>query len=159
MANGDRGPGRFEPDSATGRMNAARNHRARAYAERNKLIEILAARYESHLMPPSGGLASTVERRGVVCVHLPVVGQVHWLVSAEEVKAHFGHMKRIADNHWDHSTRAERDDRLTQFAALLRAEHEAGPKKAGKPGKRTQKNVRSTKRRPGDFSRPRSKGR
>lgn len=119
----------LEPTSATGRMEAARRHRARAYAERNELIGVLARLYESHLMPAAGGL-KTLTTRGVVCIHSPA-GLLCWIVTAEEADEYFGRMKRVDVNHWDHSTRADRSARLAKLTTLPPAI--PGPKKKAKP--------------------------
>jgi hypothetical protein len=118
----------LEPTSATGRMEAARRHRARAYAERNELIAVLARLYESHLMPAAGGL-KTLTTRGVVCIHSPA-GLLCWVVTAEEADEYFGRMKRVDVNHWDHSTRADRSARLAKLTKLPPAI--PGPKKKKK---------------------------
>ncbi len=130
-----------EPASVTGRMEAARRHRSRAYAERNELIGVLARLWESHLMPASGGLG-TLNKRSVVCIHSPA-GLLCWVVSAEEAEDYFKPMKRIDDNHWDSSTRAVRSKRLAELTAL------PAPKPPRRP--RTARGV--AKRRPGDFTR------
>lgn len=135
-----------EPTSATGRMEAARRHRSRAYAERNELIAVLARLYPSHLMP-AGGALGTLNTRWVVCIHTPAL--LCWVITHEEAEDYFSSMTRITENHWDKSTRVDRSERLSQLTALP-------PPMPTKP-KKAKKAKKEPPRRPGDFSRKRTK--
>lgn len=135
------------------RLQAARrmtkravSHRSRAYAERNELIGVLARLYPSHLMPASRGGLKTLTTRMVVCIHSPA-GLLCWIVTEEEADTYFKPMARIDDNHWDLSTREDRSGRLAQLTAL--PPPGTAPAKAKRP--------RVAARRPGDFSRPRTR--
>jgi hypothetical protein len=130
------------PTTATGRMEAARRHRSRAYAERNELIGVLARLWDSHLMPVTGALG-TLNKRSVVCIHSPA-GLLCWVVTKEEAEEYFAPMTHIDENHWDKSTRVERSKRLAELTALPVP---AAVRKRAARG--------AAKRRPGDFSRRR----
>jgi len=137
--------GRPEPVAATAKMVAARNHRAKFAAERNELIAVLARFFPSSLMPVAGTLDSLTGRR-VVCIAHPVVGSLYWIVSQEEVTAHFAGLPE-ATNDWDRSnTHKQRSDRL---AAIVPVTPTPTPKPArAKPFKiRTRTPKRTTKRR------------
>jgi hypothetical protein len=122
---------RTEPESATGRMKAARRHRARAYAERNELIGVLARMYPSHLMPVAANLKDLSER-SVVCIHSPA-GLLCWIITKEEAEDYFVATKRIDENHWDRSTRADRSARLAKLTAAAKP----APKTKKKKGTKT----------------------
>jgi len=110
----------YEPDSATGRMKAARRHRERAYAERNELIGVLTRLWPSHVMPVSANLSSLADGRAVICIHSPA-GQLAWILSVEEADETFPALPRITENHWDRSTRTERSARLSMLRKDMRS--------------------------------------
>lgn len=109
-----------EPDSATGRMKAARRHRERAYAERNELIGVLTRLWPSHVMPVAGPLSSLKDGRAVICIHSPA-GQLAWILSTEEADETFAALPRLTDGHWDRSTRAQRSERLAMLRKGMKA--------------------------------------
>lgn len=109
-----------EPDSATGRMKAARRHRERAYAARNELISVLARLWPSHVMPVAGHLSNLADGRAVICIHSPA-GQLAWIVSTEEADETFAALPRIEENHWDKSTSAVRSERLAMIRKGMKA--------------------------------------
>ncbi len=111
---------RYEPESATGRMKAARRHRERAYAERNELISVLTRLYPAHVMPVGGSLSSVSDGRAVICIHSPA-GQLAWLVSTEEADQTFASLPRLTEAHWDKSTRADRSERLAALRKGMKA--------------------------------------
>lgn len=104
-------------------MKAARRHRERAYADRNELIAVLTRLWPSHVMPVTGPLSSLKDGRAVLCIHSPA-GQLAWIISTEEADETFAALPRLAENHWDKATRAQRSERL----AMLR--HGMKPKRA-----------------------------
>lgn len=138
-----------QDESATARMRAARRHRARAYAERNELIGVLARLYPSCRMPVQGALSTVNDgapeaRRQVVCIETPV-GKLYWVVSEDEVDGYFKPIKWKQKNDWDGSTRADRSACLAKLTALP----------TPIPGGKKRRAARVTPRRPGDFSKPR----
>jgi hypothetical protein len=123
-------------DSATGRMEAARRHRTRAYAERNELIAVLARLYDGHLMP-AGGRLESLDRRWVVCIHTPE--KLCWVITQEERNQYFKLLDKIDDNHWDHSTRADRSARLEKLTALPPPRAATRPKKKARSTSRVKR--------------------
>lgn len=123
----------YAPTSTTGRMEAARRHRAKAYGERNELIGVLTRLFPAHVGPVAGNLHKLTER-SVVCVHLPTNDVACWVVTQEEVDEYFDHVPRIDVNHWDRATRDERSVRLRKIKPLTKPAPKAKAK--GRAGKK-----------------------
>lgn len=107
---------RYEPETVTGRMNAARRHRKRAFGERNEVIGVLARLWPSHVMPVTSHLTPLSAGRVALCIHSPA-GLLCWIITEEEAVDEFPTLDRIGENHWDRSTRKIRSERLAQIGA------------------------------------------
>lgn len=105
---------RQQPDSASAQRDAARRHTGRAYEERNELLSVLARMWDGHLMPVSGAL-SRLDKRRVLCIHHPVVGNVAYVLSEDEAEDFAWLGEPDKDSHWDRCTRAERSKRLAKI--------------------------------------------
>ena len=116
--------GRYEPQSATGRMLAARRHREKAYAERNEVIMALIRTngWDAHLMPTQGMLQELDEKL-VICAHSPR-GPLAWLVTLEEAAKHFKDIP-VTECHPYERTH---EDRSMQLALLEREGQRKTPK-------------------------------
>ena len=82
-------------------------------------------------------------KRAVVCIHSPA-GLLCWIVTKAEVDDYFSWMERIKPSHWDQSNRIERSKRLSELTAL-------------EPPAPLTKAKKEPPRRPGDFSRKRTR--
>lgn len=95
-----------------------------AYSERNKLVALLAATYDSHLCKHDpNDEAWDKEWMNIVCIHLPT-GQATWHIHDSEMPL-FSFLKE-RPNHWDsHSTeeKYERVALLTQQLYQIRNAH------------------------------------
>ena len=113
---------RFEPESATARMLAARRHRSKAYGERNELIAVLARLWPAHIMPVAGAM-HTLDERKIICVHGPT-GHLAWPITDDEARVQFKDVEQLEESHWDRATHYDRTMRL----ALI----DFGPSKKGR---------------------------
>jgi hypothetical protein len=114
--------------SITARMLAARRqsarmreHRQRAYHERNLLVAVLSRLWPSHLMPVRPGRDVRGQMNTwnwVVCIHSPE-GLLNWHLPNEEVDVYFSHLTKLGDNHWDKHTQDVKWERLEQLVATL----------------------------------------
>lgn len=99
-----------------------REHRERAYHERNLLVAALSRIWPSHLMPLRPGKDDSENTwRWVVCIHSPE-GMLNWHLPNAEIDVYFSHLERIGDNHWDQHTQDIKWERLEKLAALPPAE-------------------------------------
>ncbi len=137
--------GRPEPEAATAKMIAARNHRAKFAGERNELLAWLARLYPSYLMPVAGTLGRLTDQgtpgkrgRRALCIEHPVAGKLYWLLSEEEVATvgtygtnevpYFAKLTG-ADNDWERTnTQKQRSERIAYIVATTTARAASPPK-------------------------------
>ena len=87
------------------------DNQAKVYEERDLLVRALSKVYPAHLMRHKG--ETTGNRKPVVCIVHPEVGQLCWtlLGGDEQAKAQFRHLE-WTDNDWDGHKTADRYARL-----------------------------------------------
>jgi hypothetical protein len=135
--------GRPAPVVMTQKFEAAKRHRAKAYAQRNELVAMMARLWGGHVMPVGNSLERLSTNR-VICIHDSPVGQLCYVVTEDEVKNHFADLTdtdaagNTYTNHWDGTTIAQRSERIAKITAASIAPAPA-PKGARK---------RTTKRNP-----------
>lgn len=116
----------YEPESPTGRMKAARRHRAKAYAARNELLALLARSMPAHIMPSKGAL-KTLSERMVLCIHPPDGKPIAWVITSEEAEDHFATIAHIAESHWDGAKQDERTNRINALVLPIVTENAEAP--------------------------------
>lgn len=92
-----------------------------AYAERARLLGLLASLFPARLMPhndESGdGLDWHPEWMNVLCLDLPT-GQATWHLHDSQLE-HVGHVQRVMTNTWDGHTTCEKYRRVAEAAAQI----------------------------------------
>jgi hypothetical protein len=138
--------GRPEPVVTTLKLEAARRHRAKAFAQRNGLVAAFARLWGGHVMPV-GDKLDRLDRNRVICIHAPV-GQLCYVVTTAEVDAHFADLPKADPyvNHWNGTTQAQRTALIGQITAASIAPAPAPAKKRATPKKRAAKTTRTRKR-------------
>ena len=101
-------------EQAETRQQWAYDNQLEVYKERDLLVRALSKVYPSHLMEHKG--SNSGNRKPVVCIHHPEVGQMCWTLIGgdEQAKTMFRHLE-WANNDWDGHKTADRYDRLAKL--------------------------------------------